>query len=195
MIPAERTVLVLLAAGKSTRFGTGGPKLDHDLDGIPLGLHAALTLGEFAFLDKAAVVGDATLDYTHQGFRILPNRDPARDMASSVRIGAEHAKSLHADALLIALADMPRITADQVQRLLDTGDGPGAVVASSDGTSAKPPALFGSARFDALLAVTGDRGARDLIRSARQIVTDPAELIDIDTRADLERALFGTPPA
>jgi len=36
-----------------------------------------------------------------------------------------------------------------------------------------------------VLAIRGDQGARDLIQAGRHVVTNSAELIDVDTREDL----------
>jgi molybdenum cofactor cytidylyltransferase len=139
------------------------------------------------FRERLAIVDGCQLDYGRHGFRVLHNDDPGRDMASSVRMGVEDARARGAEAVLIALADMPRVTAAHIYRLIDAADSADAVVASSDGVSPRPPALFGRARFDQLLAITGDQGARDLIRSGRHVVTNAAELIDVDTEEDLEK--------
>lgn len=185
MIPAERTVLALLAAGRSTRFGSS--KLDEDLWGKPLGTHAADALADVPFLARIAVTGEACLDYAECGFEVIPNTDPARDQSSSLRLAAHHAIAAGADALLIALADMPCITPTHVRRLLEAANVARAVVASTDGGSPKPPALFGRGRFAELLTITGDHGARELIRGGRLIATDRAELVDIDIQEDLTR--------
>lgn len=186
MIAVEDTVLVLLAAGKSERFGDIGSKLDHEFLAHPLGLHVAVTLAAMPFKERVAVVDGCTIDYAAYGFRLVHNDDPGRDMASSVRLGVACARAQGAQAVVIALADMPRVTAAHIYRLLDAADGPAAVVSSSDGTSPRPPALFGRDLFDMLESLTGDRGARDLIRQGKHVVTAPAELIDVDTPEDLE---------
>ena len=195
MISVESTVLILLAAGKSTRFGDIVSKLEQKFLGRPLGLHVAVALEDMPFKERIAVIDGCKLDFASLGFRVLHNDDPARDMASSVRVGVECAKARGAEAVIIALADMPRVTAAHFYRILDAEDSPRAVVASSDGVDPKPPALFGRDRFDDVLAITGDQGARDLIRAGRHVVTNPAELIDVDTPEDLEalRALVHAP--
>ena len=185
MIAVEDTVLVLLAAGRSERFGDVGSKLDEPFLARPLGLHVAVALEDMPFKQRVAVVDGCKLDYTRHGFKVLHNEDPERDMASSVRMGVECARALDAKAVLIALADMPRVTASHIYRLMDAADSEDAVVASSDGVSPRPPALFGRARFDDVLAIRGDQGARDLIQAGRHVVTNAAELIDVDTREDL----------
>ena len=185
-IAVEKTILVLLAAGQSTRFGDGN-KLDEDFLGRPLGLHVAVALEDMPFQERIVVMDDCGIDYAAHGYRVMKNPEPAQGMASSLRIGVACAKEQAADAVLVALADMPRVTAAHIYRMYDASGGPGSVVASSDGMDAKPPALFGRDKFDALLALTGAMGARDMIRAGRHVVTADTELIDIDTPADLER--------
>ena len=188
MIAAEDTVLVLLAAGKSARFGAVGSKLNEPFLARPLGLHGAVALGAVPFRHRIAVISPrCTIDFAPLGFEIVDNDDAVGDMASSVRLGVARAEAHGARAVLLALADMPRVTAAHVHRLLGEANSADAVVASSDGVSPKPPALFGRAHFAALRALSGDHGARDLIRAGRHVVTDAAELIDVDTVEELER--------
>ncbi len=188
MITVENTVLVLLAAGKSERMGDVGSKLDQPFLSRPLGLHVAVALGDMPFRRRCAVVSDdCVLDYAPLGFDVLVNRDPARDLSSSVRLGVECARAHDPAAVLIALADMPRVTASHVYRMLDAADSEDAVVASSNGEHPSPPALFGRTHFDTLLSLSGDEGANTLIRAGRHVVTNAAELIDVDTPEELER--------
>ena len=187
MLRVEDTTLVLLAAGRSERFGDIGAKLEHEFLGRPLGLHVAVALEDLPFRERIAVTGRARLDYAAHRFRVMPNDDPAAGMASSIRIGVGCARAQGAAAVLIALADMPRVTAAHIHRLFDAAKDGDAVVASSDGRDPKPPALFGAERFDLLLSLEGADGARDLVRSGRHVVTSPAELIDVDTPEDLKR--------
>lgn len=187
MLSVEKTILVLLAAGRSERFGDGGSKLEKGFLGRPLGLHVAVALEDMPFQERIAVTGRAALNFEAHHFRVMPNPAPERGIASSVKIGVAYAREEGAEAVLIALADMPRVTAAHVYRLFDAARNGDTVVASSDGREPMPPVLFGADRFDTLLALEGDQGARDLIRSGRHVVTAPAELIDVDTPAALER--------
>ena len=187
MIRAEEVVLVLLAAGKSERFGDIGSKLDEPFLNRPLGLHVAVALEDMPFRERIAIVDGCAIDFAAHGFRVIRNDDPARDMASSVRLGIAAAQEQDAAAVLLALADMPRVTASHIYNLLDAAGAADAVVASSDGRTPSPPALFGRDRFAALLAITGDHGARDMIRAGKHVVANPNELIDVDTPEELER--------
>jgi len=185
MIAAEEVVLVLLAAGRSERFGAAD-KLEADLNGTPLGLHAVATLADLSFRARLAVRSGCALDFAVHGYVDIANPRPELGMSGSVRLGVARARAMGAAAVLIALADMPRVTVAHVRRLLEAGGAAGAVVASSDGMKPTPPALFGRDRFDALLGLTGDAGARDLLRGGRHVVADPAELVDIDTPEELQ---------
>ena len=195
MIAAERTTLILLAAGRSQRYGDVGSKLDEDFLGSPLGLHVAVTLEMVPFLQRVAITGSSSIDYAAHGFRVIRNEEADAGIATSITLGVRAAREQDADAVLLALADMPRVTATHIHRLFDASRGPDTVVASSDGVDTSPPALFGRDQFDFLLTLKGDEGARDLVRSGRHVVTAPAELIDVDTAEELAelRALVRAP--
>ncbi len=195
MIAVERTVLLLLAAGRSQRYGDVGSKLDEDFLGRPLGLHVAVTLEMVPFLERIAITGSCRIDYAAHGFRVIRNAAPEAGIATSIALGVRAAQERDADAVMLALADMPRVTATHIHRLFDASRGPDTVVASSDGTDTSPPALFGRDRFDFLLSLQGDEGARDLVRAGRHVVTAPAELIDVDTAEELAelRAMVRAP--
>lgn len=186
MIRVEDTVLVLLAAGKSSRFGDAN-KLEQAFLHKPVGLHVVTALEDMPFRERLVVTDACSLDFAGHGFTVLHNDDVDRGMAHSVHLGVACAKERGAEAVLIALADMPRVTAAHIYRLLDAADSPDAVVVSSDGADPMPPGVFGKDRFDFLMTLEGDKGARDLVRAGRHVVTTPAELIDIDTPEDLER--------
>jgi len=187
MIAAQDVALVLLAAGRSERFGDIGSKLDEPFLARPLGLHVVVALEAVPFATRIAVTGEAKIDFAGAGYRVVANDDPARGIASSVRLGIAAAAESGAKAALIALADMPRVTATHVFTLLAAYEDAMSVVASSDGVTPHPPALFGRDRGAALLDLTGDNGARDLIRAGKHVVTTEAEMIDVDTPEELER--------
>jgi len=186
MISPEETVLILLAAGKSARFGDED-KLEQDYLGQPLAFHVVTALEEVAFAERIAVVWDTNLDFASRGYRVIRNDRPDRGLSSSIRLGVEAAREGNPRAVLIALADMPRVTASHVHRLLDYADGDDTILASSNGKQPRPPALFGRNRFDWLMNLSGDSGAREMIARAHHVIAVPNELIDVDTPEDLER--------
>ena len=191
MLTPERTALILLAAGRSRRFD--GDKLAEPFLDKPLAYHVVTALENIPFLTRIAVVSGTSLDFGALGYRVEENSDPSLGQARSLCHGVMIAREAGAEAVLVALADMPRVTATHVYRMFDAADGAGTIVASSDGVQPRPPALFGGDLFDDLLDLKGDEGARRLIQRGHHVVTSPAELVDVDTRADLEelRQLYG----
>ena len=193
MIKAEDTVLILLAAGRSVRFGEAD-KLTQPFLGEPLALHVVTALEGVPFRARIAVVSGTDLDFGARGYAEIANPAPEAGRGKSLALGVAAAMAQDPRAVLIALADMPRVTATHIFRMLDYASGDDAVLASSDGRAPRPPALFGRAHFDLLLAATGDRGAVDLIRRGHHVIAAGDELVDIDTREDLAalRARYGT---
>ena len=192
MIAPENTALVLLAAGRSARFGLSD-KLTEPFLGQALGLHVVTALEAVPFAERIVVKDGVELDYAARGYDVVRNPRPADGLSLSVRLGVQAARREGIDAILIALADMPRITATQIYRLFDAAHGPDTVAASSDGVRPRPPVLFGAGRFDALEQLVGDSGARGMILAGRHVVTSSDELIDVDTQEELNElaAKFG----
>ncbi|WP_267434230.1 nucleotidyltransferase family protein [Sphingomonas sp. GM_Shp_1] len=186
MIDAEDVVLVLLAAGRSSRFGMDN-KLEAEFLGKPVGFHVTTALESIAFADRIVVTDGCRLDFASRGYRPIHNADVGQGLSHSLQLGVREAMKTSPRAILVALADMPRVTAAHIYRLFDAFEGPDAVVVSSNGEHPTPPGIFGSGRFEALLKLEGDEGARALVAGGRHVVTAPAELIDIDTPEDLER--------
>ena len=186
MIAADRTLLILLAAGQSRRFGAAD-KLAQPYRGRPLALHVVDALKSVPFMDRVAIVSGTDLDFGALGYRVIANPRPENGMSGSIKLGVEAAQSLGAAAVLIALADMPRITPMHIFRLLDQAGRADSVVASSDGDVTGPPALFAAGRFAELMQIEGDHGGRALIGEAKSVIAPKSELIDIDTPEDLAR--------
>ncbi|MES2097938.1 MAG: nucleotidyltransferase family protein [Pseudomonadota bacterium] len=185
MIAPETTALILLAAGKSVRFGSSN-KLNEPFLGQPLGMHVVTAFEAIPFAKRIAVRDGVKIDYAARGYDIVHNDDADAGMSLSIRLGVEAARGPGIEAVIVALADMPRVTAGHIYHLYDAENGPNSVVASSDGINPKPPALFGAGRFDDLIALNGDAGARDLIMAGRHVVTSADELIDVDTQEEFE---------
>jgi len=186
MIAAEKTVLVLLAAGRSERFGTVD-KLIEPFLGRPLALHVTTALEAMPFARRIVVKDGTELDFAALGYHVIHNDEPDRGVIHSAKLGIEQLRDDDIEAVLFALADMPRVTARHIYRMLDAANGRDAVVASSDGIRPCPPVLFGADQFDALRALDGDEDARALVLSGKHVVASPAELIDIDTPEQLEK--------
>src|SRR3546814_14081761 len=64
---------------------------------------------------------------------MIENKAPINGLSGSIKLGVEACRACDADAVLIALADMPRVTATHIYRLLDYADGADTILASNDG--------------------------------------------------------------
>jgi molybdenum cofactor cytidylyltransferase len=182
---------ILLAAGAGSRFG--GEKLLHPLeDGVAIAAHAARNLLA-ATSDVIAVVrwGDFPLyDMLEQeGCQVTMFQGAARGMGASLAHGVAQARS--ADGWLVALADMPRIAPDTIQRVIQALQEGALVAAPVRKGERGHPVGFGAALRDELLALDGDQGARAVVerhRSAVKLVEceDEGIFYDVDRKSDLK---------
>ena len=108
---------ILLAAGRSTRFGSN--KLVKKLQsGNSIGLESAETLS--ASVDNLIIVVNSLKDETSEmflekGFRVLAAEDANRGMGNSLKSGIK--TSLDSLGWIVSLADMPFIKPSTVYRL------------------------------------------------------------------------------
>lgn len=162
---------VLLAAGASTRLGE--PKaLLCGADGVPRVVRVArdlaaagcaplvVVLGAEADRVGAALAGEAVHPVVHPGW--------AAGMGSSIAAGVA-ALAAHAPpqlgAVLVAPCDMPGATVAHLRWLVEASGGGTWRVASGYADGARGmPAVLPRADFAALRALTGEVGARTLLR-------------------------------
>jgi molybdenum cofactor cytidylyltransferase len=96
-----------------------------------------------------------------------------------------------AQAVLVLLADMPRISAAHIDRLIEAWDpARPAIIVPQHQNRRGNPVLWPRALFAEMQAVRGDRGARELLaQHAGQVqwvdIDDEAIFIDVDTPDDL----------
>lgn len=191
---------VILAAGRSARLGR--PKQLLPLAGRPLLAHVvahalASTLDETILVlgheasRIAAAIGEA-------GQRTVVNPAYAAGQSTSVRAGLA-ALAPEASAALFLLGDQPAVTPDIVDTLLAAyRTDPAPIVVPSYGGQRGNPVLFDRQLFPELEQVTGDEGARAVVRAhvtdVRLVpVPGDAPPQDVDTEADYARLLANWP--
>jgi molybdenum cofactor cytidylyltransferase len=180
---------VVLAAGAGTRFG--GRKQLAELDRRPL-LEHALAAMESAPVGKRIVVlgADAAQiadSVDLHGARAVVCDDWESGQSASLRAGLE-AAGPEADAVVVTLGDQPWIAARAIAAVIAArGEGAQAVRATYDGAPGHP-VLIERDLFAAVRTLSGDVGARDVLRGAhvRDVPCDglggPG---DVDTREQL----------
>ncbi|MGE4612100.1 MAG: molybdopterin-binding/glycosyltransferase family 2 protein [Paracoccaceae bacterium] len=187
----SKVEIILLAAGSSRRM-RGRDKLLEQVNGAPL-LRRSAMAAVAAQTDRVHVVmqpENAARGSTLDGLDVNSVSSPEwqEGMAASIRAGMGSV-SEDCDAVIIALADMPEVNADHFNRLLSAFDAAAGHeicrAMAADGTPGLP-VLFGRRFFETLGALTGDRGARDVINEASEfLVNVPTDgmgaVIDLDT--------------
>ena len=190
-----KVCIVMLAAGRSERFGTA--KLLAKYHGKPL-LHHALSAAQgtcpgnvcLVVGHDAHEVGDSAAGLADH---VITNEDYATGMGSSIACGVRACRE-QSDAILIMLADQPLVSSSHLAELVNRWTGKqNEIIASRFSGTSGPPVLFASALFDQLEDLHGVVGAREILRRSSSIlrtVEFEAAAIDIDTPEDLE-ALAG----
>ncbi len=182
---------IILAAGESSRLGR--PKQLLELDGraiLDIVLANARTshLGQLVLiLGHEANHIAASMD-THD-IDVVVNPDFALGQSTSLRAGLL-ALDDQVDAALVLLGDQPQVSAATIDALVTASKAnPATIVQPLYGGVPGNPALFKRPSFVELLAIDGDRGARDVIRRKGDAVlrvpfpglTPP---LDVDTVED-----------
>lgn len=181
---------VLLAAGRSTRFGSD--KLIHPLpDGTPIALASARALLAAMPRVVAAVSPEnAVLGWLLAAEGIEVVAPPMLDEGMGTSIAACVAATADAPGWVVALADMPFIrpsTIAAVRAALAAGSPLAAPVYRG---SRGHPVGFGAKFRGALAALRGDEGARWLLHEHRDELglvecADPGIVRDVDRPGDL----------
>ncbi len=124
--------------------------------------------------------------------QVVSNPDFIEGMGSSLVAGIRQAPH-DSDAYLIALADMPDLSIATLHQLIDafTNSGRGILRPSYRGCAGHP-VLFDRSYRQQLLAVSGDTGARHVVKDHADDVhelqvDDPSVVFDIDRPEDLIR--------
>lgn len=203
--PEHSLIVLLLAAGQSSRFGSikslhlmpdGRTLLEHCLDSyktrdidvkVLVNPHNQVirTLCERLSIDALGVVG------------------AENGMAESLKAGVAYADSCNAHGAMIGLADMPYLKASMIDDLWGVFDrhyeagqplivAPRYVGAGSDKTVGQlgHPVIFSRELFAEFSGLQGDVGAKPIIRAHKESLvelptSDNSCIIDIDRPSDL----------
>jgi CTP:molybdopterin cytidylyltransferase MocA len=164
------------------------------IDGVPLVRRAALAALATAPAQAMVVVGaDGDAVYAAVADLRIARVDCAgweEGMSASIRAGLQVLAG-DIDAALFLLCDQPALDAPHLRRLVDCWRATSQrAAASAYGGVLGVPAVLPRGWFDDLRMLTGDPGARELLRSRpEEVVAVPAPALahDVDLPGDLDR--------
>ena len=124
------------------------------------------------------------------GCRIVINDVASQGMGTSISAGV--AATQDALGWVIALGDMPYIRADTIAAVFNALRNDARMVAPLMAGKRGHPVGFSALYRGQLMSLTGDSGAREILRADAKLVTeicvaDAGIFSDIDTAADLKR--------
>jgi len=191
----ESVAGVVLAAGTSSRMGHN--KLFVSVQGESLLRRTVRTALAAGLKPVLVVLGheSARAEAELAGLDCTPVLNPnyAQGLNTSLRTGIA-AVPKDADAALVILGDMPFVTADMLQTVLQryrNSTSP-LVVSSYDGVDA-PPMLYDKSLFSELGALQGDGCGKKVVKRHRdeclQVAWPASALRDMDVPADVDAVL------
>lgn len=187
---------LLLAAGGSSRMGRSKQLINYK--GQTLIRRAAETLVSSGCDQIVVVLGDENEKYRDElaGLDLIMsiNKHWSEGMSSSIRTGLGTLLQTvpNLDAVIITLCDQPHVASESIDLFIDQyrSSDTDIIAAEYNGITGVP-ALFSHTMFGDLAGLTGDKGARELIRlnADRTVgIKLPAAAFDIDTPEDLWEA-------
>ena len=179
---------IILAAGQSKRMGDEN-KLLKMWNGFPLIEHVCRSALASECENVIVVSGfqQHEIERCISGYDLntVHNEDFASGMASSIGVGIQATGKC--DAVIILLGDMPGISTQMINQLLETaqgGDAKQIVVSTSDGKRGNP-LLWPEYYFDELKSLNGDSGAKQIIAKYHDCIVvvelGRAARFDLDT--------------
>lgn len=187
---------IYLAAGNSRRMGTH--KLALPVGTMSLGSLALETALQSALNRIYVIVQERdhlqwlpTDMKEHNKCTIISCSTAAEGQSESLRSGIRRAQEDDMDAAMVLLADQPFVTTQIIDGMIACiRDTPAkSFIATTQDGAISPPVLFSSALYPALLNVSGDTRAREILRELRNEgkllpCADKRLISDIDTQEE-----------
>lgn len=176
----------------------GQDKLSLAYNGTTLGNHAVLAAAA-SQLEKVLVITRSHVHPSwlddHPKVTAISCPDSYKGQAESLKCGIREAVKSGADAALITLADQPFVTTGHIDMLVAMQMESAAPFFATRIRNIQPPVLFSSKLFPDLLTLSGDHGARELLKGklieqGRFIdISEETPFFDIDTEEDYQLLL------
>jgi molybdenum cofactor cytidylyltransferase len=189
----SRPTVVVLAAGKGSRFKGSAHKLEQSLGGQSvlgstlrnaIQSHLPVVVVTTEALSAAAARLVAARDVI-----VVPHAGAAFGMGHSIAAGV--AARADSPGWLLLPADMPLVRPDTLLAVAAALEHHAVAYAQHQGRRGHP-AGFSAEMYSELMMLSGDEGARRIVARYPAIgvdVDDPGVLVDVDTEADLAALL------
>jgi molybdenum cofactor cytidylyltransferase len=186
-----RPLLIILAAGRGSRFAAEGHKLEQPLQGLTL--FARTLVSAIASHLPVLVVTTGVLEAQARQFVaardvvVLPEAGSASELGMGYSIAAGVGARPDAPGWLLLPADMPLVQPSTMAAVARALEHHPVAYAQHRGRRGHPVG-FASELYSELVTLTGDQGARRLVARypAHAVdVEDPGVLVDVDTEEDL----------
>jgi molybdenum cofactor cytidylyltransferase len=185
---------IILAGGQGRRMGGSKPLLVHENATL---LERVVQNFRAASLDPLIVVLGFEARRVIQrlplgGLKIVINPQPSLGLSSSIQRGLAHI-SPRCNGVMLALGDMPLVTTETINLLVDAfKKGKKGIVVPVHDKQMGHPVIFALKYLDELLALRGDKGAKEILegnpKDIREVKIESDEvLIDVDTHEDWEK--------
>lgn len=185
--------LILLAAGNSTRFK--GNKLLEVVNEKPMYMNVIekvikIKFNKIILVTQYEVIKEALLDYPVQ---VVMNNNIELGLSHSIKLGINI--DLEADAYMFMVCDQPFISLESINALIDnfTLSNKGMACVDYNGNLGNPT-IFSVKYREELLNLRGDVGGKTVMKKhledvERVAISNELELMDIDTREELEKLI------
>lgn len=190
-----RVAGIVLAAGSSARLGR--PKQLLPFRGRPI-LAVTIANALASKLDQVVVVLGKSAAEIQTALGTAPvsvviNERYAEGQSTSLLAGLATLDP-KVDAVLFLLGDQPTVAPAVIDALIDAfAEGHGPIIQPSYRGTSGNPVLFARSLFPSLEKITGDAGARSLLKSRPELIThipvDADIPPDVDTDADYQHLL------
>ena len=198
-----KTGALILAAGESSRLGQ--PKQLIQFRGKSLVRRMVYAARKARCSPTVVVIGsdreEVERELKAEGAIIVENQNWRLGIGTSIRAGVQVLIDNVPDveAIVLLVCDQPAVDARAIARLITLREKTKrAIVASRYANTLGVPALFDRSCFQELLALDNGTGAKTVILSNRERVTEfpfPEGKIDIDTLDDYEKLLSASSSA
>lgn len=181
----KRVGAILLAAGKSSRFGEN--KLLYEIHGKPMVQYCLDAVRLVSFDGVRMITGYPQVEKlaAEAGVECVKNNFPEKGISHSIHLGIASLEEM--DAWMFLVCDQPGLRAGTLERLLETyREGDRGIVAVACKGQIGNPVIFSQRYKDVLLSLKGDQGGKKILLGNMEDVclveAEAEELKDMDEK-------------